>query len=139
MTLTVGQVLQLLLSTASSTLTAPAEGDYEAGYVADAGPSATVQSNAPWTLGISATAAVWTATNAEPATAARIDKPAGDLQWSTAVGGPFTPLSTTPTLAASGSATAGAVSSLFYRTTYSWALDTPGAYSLTIRFTLTAP
>jgi len=138
-TLTVGKVLQLTLSSTNTTLTAPSEADYDAGFVADAGPSATVQSNAPWVLQVSAAAATWTAANTEPGVAARANKPASDLLWGTAAGGPFTALSTTAVTAVSGVPTAGTTPGFFYRTAYNWTLDTPGGYSLTVVFTLTAP
>jgi len=70
---------------------------------------------------------------------ARANKPAGDLLWATAAGGPFTALSTTAVSAGSGAPTAGTIPAFFYRTAYDWTLDTPGAYSLTVVFTLTAP
>jgi hypothetical protein len=138
-TLTVGKVLQLTLSATNTTLTAPSEADYDAGFVADAGPTATVQSNAPWVLQVSAAAATWTAASTEPGVSARANKPAGDLLWATAAGGPFTALSTAAVTAGSGVPTAGIIPAFFYRTAYDWTLDTPGAYSLTVVFTLTAP
>lgn len=138
-TLTVGKVLQLTLSSTNTTLTAPSEADYDAGFVADAGPTATVQSNAAWVLEISAAAATWTAANSEPGVSARANKPTSDLSWATAAGGPFTALGTTAVSAVSGVPTAGTTPSFFYRTAYDWTLDTPGAYSLTVVFTLTAP
>src|SRR5579884_2955814 len=84
-------------------------------------------------------AAPWTASNTQPGVTARTSKPAADLAWATAAGGPFTALSVTPATAASGAATAGAPRSFFFRTSYSWGLDTPGAYSLAVVFTLLAP
>lgn len=138
-TLTIGRVVELTLSSVSTTLTAPAVADYDAGFVADAGPTATVRSNGPWRLQISGTAATWTAANTEPGVSARTTKPVGDLTWSTAGGGPFAALSLTPVDASVAGATAGNVVNLFYRTVYSWGLDTPGAYSLTVVFTIVAP
>ena len=135
-TLTVGTVLQLTLGSSTSPLRVPLWADYAAGFVADNGPIATVQANRPWKLQISAAAATWTAVNTVPGVIARPTKPAADLRWGLAVGGPFTPLSTTIADAATGPATASATVNLFYRTMYSWALDTPGAYSLTVVFTL---
>jgi hypothetical protein len=138
-TLTIPDVMQLTLTSTSTALTAPASADYDAGYVADAGPTATIKSNRAWRLQISAAAATWTASNTQPGVTARTSKPAADLAWATAAGGPFTALSVTPATAASGAATAGAPRSFFFRTSYSWGLDTPGAYSLAVVFTLLAP
>lgn len=136
---TIGRALQLTVTPTSTSLTTPTPAHYDAGFAATTGPTTSIRSNAAWTLAISASASTWTAvsTQTEPA---RANKPAGDLTWSTSSGGPFVALSTTPVTVASGSATAGATAaSLFYRTLYSWALDTPGDYSLQIVFTLTAP
>lgn len=137
--LTIGDVMQLALSSAATALTAPAVADYDAGFVADNGPTATVKSNRAWRLQISAAAATWTAANTEPGVTARAAKPAGDLQWGTAGGGPFTPLAVAATTSASGSATATTTADYFFRTVYDWTVDTPGAYSLTVVFTLVAP
>lgn len=136
---TIGRALQLTVTPTATSLTTPTPAHYNAGFAATTGPTASIKSNAPWTLGISAGAATWTAvsTQSEPA---RTNKPASDLTWSTSSSGPFVALSTTAVTFASGNATAGAIAaSLFYRTLYSWALDTPGDYSLQIVFTLTAP
>jgi len=138
-TLTVPDVMQLTLTSTSTALTAPATADYDAGYVANTGPTATVKSNRAWRLQVSAAAATWTASNTQPGVNARANKPAADLQWGTAAGGPFAALSVAPATAQSGSATAGAPASFFFHTVYSWGLDTPGAYSLAVVFTLLAP
>lgn len=137
-TLPIGTVMQLALDATSTVLGMPGTADYDAGFVADNGPTATVKSNRAWRLQISAATAIWSASNTEPGVSARLDKPAGDLLWSTAGGGPFTGLSTIPVDAQTGGASGGAAVTLFYRTAYNWTLDTPGAYSLSVVFTLTA-
>jgi hypothetical protein len=38
-----------------------------------------------------------------------------------------------------GSATASNATTLYFQTVYSWALDTPGNYSLSVVLTLTSP
>lgn len=136
-TLTAPDVMQLTLTSTSTALTAPAVVDYDAGFVANTGPTATVKSNRAWRLQISVAAATWSASNTQPGVTARVNKPAADLQWGT--GGLFTALSTAPATATSGSATAGTPTSFVFHTVYSWGLDTPGAYSLTTIFTLLAP
>jgi hypothetical protein len=138
-TLTVPDVMQLTLTSTSTALTAPVAADYDAGFVANTGPSATVKSNRAWRLQIDAGAATWTATNTQPGVIARTNKPAADLRWGTVAGGPFTALSVTPATARSGGATAGTATSFFFQTVYAWGLDTPGAYSLPVVFTLLAP
>ncbi|MGQ0813261.1 MAG: hypothetical protein ACT4O1_02215 [Gemmatimonadota bacterium] len=137
--ITIGRAIQLALAPSSSSLTTPTPAHYDAGFAATTGPSATIRSNAAWTLAMSAAATTWTATDTgtQPA---RTNKPAGDLLWATSSGGPFTPLTTSAVTIASGGATAGmTAASLFYRTLYSWTLDTPGDYSLQVVFTITAP
>src|SRR5207247_6866533 len=111
----VPDVMQLTLTSTSTALTAPAAAGYDAGFVANTGPTATVKSNRAWRLQISAAAATWTATNTQPGVNARPNKPAADLEWGTAVGGPFTALSVTPATAKSGSATAGTPTSILDR------------------------
>src|SRR5207245_5007616 len=121
--LTVGLLIQLTLSSTTTTLAAPALSDYDAGFVANQGPIATVKSNRAWRLQLSGAAATWTATNTQPGVAARPNKPTTDLQWSTAVGGPFAGLTSAPVTAVSGAATAGATTNFYYHTLYSWTLD----------------
>jgi hypothetical protein len=136
-TLTVGTVLQLTLGSTTTTLRAPLQADYDLGVVADNGPVATIKCNRPWKLQIAAAAATWTAVNTVPGVSARANKPAADLTWGIAAGGPFTALSTVITNAALGAATASSTVNMFYQTKYNWTLDTPGAYSLVVVFTLT--
>jgi len=135
----IGDVLSLTLSATTTALTPPSANDYDAGFVANTGPTATVRANRAWRLQISASTATWSAVNTQPGVNARPNKPAGDLLEARALGGPFTALTTTPATVASGTASAGTASSFFFRTLYGWALDTPGAYSLVVRFTLLAP
>jgi len=137
--LVIGDVLSLTLSATTTPLTPPAAVDYDAGFVANTGPMATVRGNRAWRLQISAATATWTAVNTEPGVSARANKPAGDLLRATAVGGPFTALSTTPATVVSGGASGGTATNFFFRTTYAWAVDTPGTYSLVVTFTLLAP
>lgn len=137
--LVIGDVLSLTLSATTTALTPPAASDYDAGFVANAGPTATVRGNRAWRLQISAATATWTAVNTEPGVSARANKPAGELLRAAAAGGPFTALSTTPATVASGAASAGTTTNVFFRTMYAWAVDTPGTYSLVVTFTLVAP
>jgi len=138
-TLTVGLVIQLALSSTNTTLAAPAPSDYDVGFVANQGPTAVVSSNRAWRLQLSAAAATWTATSTQPGVTARPNKAASDLQWSTAAGGPFTGLTTVPVTAVSGAAAAVATTTFYYHTLYNWTVDTPGAYSLTVVFTIVSP
>lgn len=135
----VGTILQLSLNASATTLTPPGTAEYDAGFMADNGPAATVKSNRAWTLRIAAGAAFWTATNTTVGVTARVNKPAADLQWSTSAGGPFVGTTVAGTTLTSGAATAGTTATVFLRTLYNWVLDTPGAYKLVVVVTLSAP
>lgn len=137
--MTAGRVVRLLMSTGSTALATPNTADFDAGFNATTGPSLTISANAPWTLHIRANSAVWTATNTSPGAPARINKPAGDLQWSTAPNGSFAALTTSDANLVTGTATASAATTLYFQTLYDWAVDSPGNYSLTVVLTLTVP
>ena len=68
------------------------------------------------------------------------NKPASDLTWATASGGPFSSNAGTAATLLSGSiGTSGTSQTIFFRTTLSYAVDPPGSYTLTVRYTLSAP
>jgi hypothetical protein len=138
-TINIGRAVLMTLSPGSTTLAPPTIADYDAGYAATTGPTATVRANAAWSLSISSASATWSAvdTQTEPA---RVAKPASDLLWSTTAGGTFVGLTTTAVQIGAGTRTGtGTPVTLFYRTSYGWTLDTPGNYTLPVVFTLTAP
>ena len=137
--MTAGRVVRLQMSAGSTALTAPTTTDFDAGFNSTTGPTLTVSANAPWTLHIRASSALWTATNTSPTAPARTNKPAADLQWSISSGGGFAALSTTDANLVAGSATASNATTLYFQTLYNWTLDTPGNYSLSIVLTLTSP
>jgi hypothetical protein len=137
--MTAGRVVRLQMSPGSTTLAAPTPADFDAGFNATTGPTLTVSANAAWTLYVHAAQATWTATNTSPGAPARSNKPAADLKWSTAANGAFTALTTTDASLVTGSATASSATTLFFDTFYSWTLDTPGNYSMSIVLTLTSP
>jgi hypothetical protein len=137
--MTAGRVVRLQMSAGSTSLTAPTTADFDAGFNSSTGPTLTVSANAAWTLNIRAASAVWTGTNTATGVAARTNKPAGDLKWSTSSGGIFSALSGTDASLINGSATATSATTLYFQTVYDWALDTPGNYSLSIVLTLTSP
>lgn len=134
-----GRVVRLQVSAGSTSLTGPTPADFDAGFNATAGPTFTVSANAPWTLYLRASSALWTAVNTSPGAPARTTKPAADLKWSTTSNGTFAALTTTDVTLVSGVATASSATTLFFQTLYGWTLDTPGNYSLTVVLTLTAP
>jgi hypothetical protein len=137
--MTAGRVVRLQMSAGSTSLTAPTTTDFDAGFNSTTGPTLTVSANAAWTLQIRAASALWTATNTGSGVAARIDKPVADLKWSTSSGGAFTALSASDASLVNGSATASNATTLYFQTLYSWSVDTPGNYSLSIVLTLTSP
>jgi hypothetical protein len=137
--MTAGRVVRLQMTAASTALTSPTPTDFDAGFNATTGPTLTISSNAAWTLHIRSAATFWTATNTSPGAPARTTKPAADLKWSTAGAGPFNTLTISDVNLVTGVATASSATTLFFRTNYSWTLDTPGNYSLAIVLTLTSP
>jgi hypothetical protein len=137
--MTTGRVVRLQVNAASTSLTAPTPADFDAGFNSTTGPTVTVSANAPWTLQLRASSASWTATNTSPGAPARTHTPAADLKWSTSAAGAFNALSTTDATLVSGTATAGIATTLFFQTRYSWTLDTPGTYRMSVVLTLTAP
>lgn len=95
----------------------------------------TVRSNTAWSVAISASSPTWSAV---PGTA-RQNKPASDLQWGLAAGGPFTGLSTTPTTLQSGNASNGFALPLHLRASFDFSVDVAGSYQLPITLIVTAP
>lgn len=133
--LTIPTLLRLTIDDSSTALTTPTEAIYDAGTTVSTGPVATIKTNGNWTLLARATTATWTATGA----GARANKPAGDLAWGTSPGGPFTPMTTADVTIATGTRGAANLTSLFYQVAWSWPLDTPGTYTLTLIYTATSP
>jgi len=129
-------ILRLSLSAATTVLPAATEANFDAGFQDAAGPTATVKSNRPWNLQVNAQAATWTGTNG-----GRANKPAGDLQWSTSGGAPFTALTTTAVnmYGASQGAGGNQATNVTHRVLWSYTDDTPGDYEITVVYTVTAP
>jgi hypothetical protein len=138
-TMTAGRVIRLQMTATSTTLTAPTAADFDAGFNSTTGPTLTVSSNSSWRLYLRSSTPVWSAANTAGGVPARTDKPVADLRWSTGAGGPFVALTTTDANLVAGVATAGDTNTLYFETAYSWLLDTPGDYGLTIVLSLTAP
>lgn len=108
---------------------------FQSGFGTPQPVAITVQSNSAWSLGVNGGAAFWTATPGS----ARQTKPVGDLQWATAAGGPYADLTQTLATIASGAPTGTGAVTLYLRGRYTWAVDSPGAYSVPLVVTLTAP
>jgi hypothetical protein len=135
MNLTVTTVVRLQVPSATVALGTATAAEFNAGFANPILAPVTVRANRSWTVTLRSTAATWTGTGP----VARTSKPVGDLQWGTAAGGPFTNLSTTNVTLGTGAATGGTTVNLYLRTRYTWTLDTPGAYSLPLQLTITAP
>ena len=138
---TVGALVKLGMSSATTTLTNPTADDVDAGNVlADAGPSFTIKANRSWTLKIkSQNATNWTYVGSNSGV-----KPISDLSWSTSLGGTYAAITGSDATFASGaSSTNGAAAQAFFKTNwlsdFTSASNAPGTYSLPIVFTLTAP
>ncbi|MDX2182719.1 MAG: hypothetical protein SFW08_01930 [Gemmatimonadaceae bacterium] len=131
----VQRTIRMTLSSTATALTPPLAAAYDAGFQDTNGPTITVQANSAWRVQISAAAANFTGTGA----LARANKPRADLRWGIAPAVPTTPLSATATTIGTGVATNGTVLNVVYRTIWSWALDTPGTYTLAITYTLITP
>jgi len=99
-----------------------------------AGPTATVKSNGRWRLQIGAGSETWTPADA----GARADKPAQDLLWSSSAAAGYASLSTTPSVAATGSSTAGTPVRFFFQTRFDRPADATGTYTMVVRYTLTS-
>jgi hypothetical protein len=138
---TVGALVKLGMSSASTALTSPTADDVEAGAtIADDGPSFTIKANRSWTLKIkSQNAANWTYVGSNAGV-----KPISDLSWSVAANGTFAAITSSDATFMSGAAASnGTAAQAFFKTTwasdFSSASNAPGTYSLPIVFTLTAP
>ena len=137
----VGALVKLEMSSATTSLTAPTADNIDAGAVLqNAGPTFTIKANRSWTLKIkSGNATNWTYVGSNSGV-----KPIGDLAWATAAGGTYTPITSSDATFASGaSATNSGAAAAFFRTTwsndFSSASNAEGTYSLPIVFTLSAP
>ncbi len=137
----VGALVKLGMSSATTSLTAPTADNIDAGAVLqDAGPTFTIKANRSWTLKIkSGNPAIWTYAGANVGV-----KPIGDLAWATSAGGTYAAITSSDVTFASGAAaTNSGAASAFFRTTwtndFSSASNAEGTYSLPIVFTLSAP
>ena len=124
-------VARMTISATTLSLTAPGATAFAATQAAstgvvDVGPTITVSSNSPYSLA-SSSAANWAGGSG--------NKPASDLLIKTNAG-TFNPIGAMPGGAA---ATNLDTFALDYKTRYTWTIDTPGTYTLTVNYTLTAP
>ncbi|HEY6807463.1 MAG TPA: hypothetical protein VI160_01650 [Gemmatimonadales bacterium] len=125
-------MMRMSLDRSPQVVVAPSARQIAAGSQAVGGPTVRVKTNVPWRVQISSAQPSWT-TAAGDSTG----KPAEDLEWSTSPDGPFQPLSTLPTVAASGAPTAGTATPIYYRARYRADRDRPGTYTLAVQYTVT--
>ena len=82
MTLTVSTVVRLSIPSATFALQNATGAEFALGFATPLLVPLNMRANTSWTISLSATAALWTATGASP----RLNKPQSDLQWGSAVG-----------------------------------------------------
>jgi hypothetical protein len=137
---TVGALVKLGMTSATTALTAPSVTDIESALsLDDAGPQFTVKANRSWTLKIK---------SQNPTTFTYLGsdfgvKPIGDLSWATTSGGTYAAITASDVTLASGASSNSTTVNSFFRTSwaggFSAASNAPGTYSLPIVFTLSAP
>lgn len=137
-TMPVNDVLRLTLSTTSVPLGTPGEADYAAGFrdVSGTAVNVTAKSNRAFRVDVAGT----TTTFGYSGTLANPAKPASDLLWATSaagLSGTTTHMGATANLLNRGAGTV--TQPMFLRTLWSFTRDVPGAYSLGIRLTVSAP
>jgi hypothetical protein len=137
----VNALVKLGMGAPGTTLTSPTADQVDIGAtIADNGPTFTVKANRSWTLNIMTTnPANWTYVGSNGGT-----KPISDLTWSNALAGTYVGLSSTNAPFTSGaSATNGTAAQAFFKTVWAAGFtqpsNAPGAYSLPVVFTLSAP
>jgi hypothetical protein len=137
----VGALVKLGMTTTTTSLTAPTADNLDLGAVIpNAGPVFSIKANRSWNLKIkSQNATDWTYAGSNSGV-----KPIGHLEWSTAAGGSFAPITSADvTFTFGASSTNGTSAQAFFKTTwlgdFSHASNREGTYSLPIVFTLTAP
>lgn len=129
-TAVINTVAKLSTTSLTTTLSAPQAIDFgTSAGVTTAGPTFTVKSNRAFALTASAATATWTGPSGT-------SKPASDLKMKVGAGGTVVGLGPVGT---SSTGTAGTTFDIFYNTIYNFETDKPGAYSLVVNYTLTAP
>ena len=127
---TIPTLQKLTLSAITTALTAPTIDQLDVTPVADNGPTVTGKANVPFSVAISASGNFTTPAGA---------KSAADVAWSLASNGTFTALSGTGANVIHQTTTGGNQTvNIFYQTLWR-TTDAPGAYSLSIVYTLTEP
>lgn len=137
---TIGSLISLGISGTTTSLTAPTSLTLGTDVGPDTGPTFTVKANQGWTLSIkSSNATNWTYVGTNSGV-----KPISHLKWSLTSGGTYASITATDASLTTGlAATNAGTAAVFFKTTYltdfSAASNAPGAYSLPVVFTLSAP
>ena len=132
----VTSVFALDISPISTPLPVPTWADFTAGYKDVATPvGLTARANRSYKVTISAGASTFNYTGSRP----NPNKPRSDLQWALTSGGTYTGISTGGTVMSGAAATNGSSQNVYYRTLWNIAQAPPGAYSLAVSFTISAP
>ena len=132
-TSTVPFIARLVLSSATTSLTAPVAADFGtvAGVNTPAAITLEVRTNSAYSLNAAAAAASFAGGSG--------NKQASSLTFTTD-GSTYRPVSGTGSVLGTGAAaTSSTLFTIGYKTLYDWVIDTPGAYTLGINYTLTAP
>ena len=104
------------------------------------GPLVTIKANRAWSLKIEPAKPTFDFTPEAGVALKRVGvKPAADLAWSTAPSSGFVALSSTASADVSSNMTGGSYNqfTMYYRTKWQYSTDAPGAYALSISYTLT--
>jgi hypothetical protein len=132
-TATVLRTVRVTITPTVTTLASPNDTDFNNGFSVSAGPTVQVRANRNWQVTVRSTAATWTGT-----AGARTNKPRADLLRGTSIAGPWTPISGTAAVFATGGPTDATVAPLFYRVNWFFALDRPGVYTISIQYTISS-
>jgi hypothetical protein len=130
-TATVRRTVRVTVTATQHSLPTPTDQDFADGFAVAAGPTITVQANANWQVTVRSNNGTWSGTGG-----ARGNKPRADLLWGTSGAGPWTAMTNTATVFATGAATAGTVAPIFYRVNWFFALDVPGTYTINTIYTI---
>lgn len=133
-TTTVQRIVYISITNPAFTLTAPTNTDFTGGGTTQktdlAAQVVTVRANAAWTLTIQGAAWTGTGNNA---------KLVADLNWTSNGGALWNAMTVAAVTLATGAASAGANTTVGYRTDWSLTSDTPGTYTMALTFTVSSP
>lgn len=132
-TATVRNTVRLTVTQTLHAVSTPTDADFENGFSVHAGPSLDVKSNTSWQVTVRSNNGQWTGTGG-----ARVNKPRADLSWGVSASGPWTTMTNTATVFATGTATSGFAAVIYFRINWFFALDTPGTYTINTLYTISS-